>query len=534
MTDKEFDFLVIGSGGAGLAAAVAGRAFGLSVAVLEKADCLGGGTADSLGTIWAPNNSLAAAAGLVDDIEAALEYARFVAGGQGSDENVQAYVKNAALALDAFLAAGVDLRLALELPDYFHPAPGGSADGRRMVEAALLPRADLKGSYSIRRGVQNPPGVAWSEMVSWGGFARRRDWPAGVLEQRAREQILGCGEALIGQLLLTALRLGVAVKVKVGTDELLTEGGRVVGVRLTDGTSVRARRGVVLACGGYEGDAEAVRRYEGLPCWMNPFAPSNTGDGLRLGTELGAALARVAVNNSLFVGCAAPGQPDAFFSVGLRGLPFPGAIAVNEQGERFCDESVFQDVVMAMQRYDRSGRRFANLPAYMIFDDEARARYPIATAPPGAPAHPDIVRASSLTALAELIGIDGERLPRTVKAFNLDAAEGRDRAFGRGRLAFSRSNSGDTQLSGNPQLAPLETPPFYALPLKLGGVCSTGLLTDENGCVRHVRGHPIPGLYACGNTAAPTFLGVGYQGGASIGAGMVFGYLTAQHAANAA
>ena len=530
---NEFDLVVLGSGGAGCAAALAGASMGLSVCLLEKAGVLGGGTADSLGTIWIPNNSLAAAAGLADDFATALTYARFVGGGQELPANLEAYVREAPRVLDALLALGVRLRLALGLPDYFYPAgPGSCADGRRMVEPELIARSALEPwSNSIRRSIHNVPGVAWSDSVGWGGFANRRNWPEAEVAERERQGLLGCGEALIGQLIAPMLSRGASIRVNAQTAGLLLERGRVTGVRIADGSTVRARRGVVLATGGYEGSPELVRQFEGFPEWMNPFAPTNVGDALAFGTEIGASIFRIAINNSLFVGAPVPGQPEAFFSVGLRGLPMPGAIAVNRRGERFCDETQFQDVVMALQQYDRRERRFANLPAFMIFDDLFRERYPVANAPPGRAAHPSIVRSDALSGLAERIGIDAYGFLKTVERFNSDAREGRDTVFGRGQSAFSRNNAGDTELKLNPQLAPLEKPPFHALPLKVGGICSAGLLTDPAARVLDAHGRPIRGLYACGNAAAPTFLGVGYQGGSSIGAGIVFGYLAAEHAA---
>lgn len=529
----EFDLIVLGSGGAGCAAALAGSGMNLSVCLMEKAVELGGGTADSLGTIWIPNNSLAAAAGLADDYATALGYARYVGGGQEVPENLEAYVRQAPRVLDGLLALGVKLHLALGLPDYFSPAgPGSCADGRRMVEPDLINRAVL-GPWrnAIRRSVHNVLGVGWSDSVAWGGFANRRNWPQAEVAERQRKGMLGCGEALIAQLIAPMLSRGTVIRTSVQTAGLLLEHGRVAGVRMADGGSVRARRGVVLATGGYEGSPELVRQFEGYPDWMNPFAPGNTGDALVFGTEIGASVFRVAVNNSLFVGAAVPGQPEAFFSVGLRGLPIPGAIAVNRRGERFCDETQFQDVVMALQQYDRRERRFSNLPAFMIFDDVFRERYPVTNAPPGQPAHPSIIRGDTLSGLAQKIGVDADEFNKTIARFNTDARLGQDTVFGRGRSAFSRNNAGDKELKLNPQLAPLEKPPYYALPLKMGGVCSAGLLTDPVARVLDAHHRPTPGLYACGNAAAPTFLGVGYQGGASIGAGMVFGYLAAEHAA---
>ncbi len=530
---REFDLVVLGSGGAGCCAALAGSALGLTTCLIEKAPELGGGTADSLGTVWIPNNRLAADAGLADDHETALGYARFVAGGQAVAANLEAYVREAPRVLNALLGLDVGLRLALGLPDYFAPAaPGSCADGRRMVEPELIPRAALgRFANRIRTSVHNVSGVAWSDSVQWGGFANRRNWPHDEVRRRQAQGLLACGEALIAHMIAQMQKRGAEIRLNCCTERLLLRDGSVCGVTLDDGSDVRAKHGVILATGGYEGNPELVRRFEGFPEWMNPFAPGNTGDALLLAAAAGAGVSRVAVNNSLFVGAAVPGQPEAFFSVGLRGLPMPGAIAVNAQGQRFCDETQFQDVVMALQQYDRAARRHANLPAFMLFDERFRERYPVANAAPGQAAHASIARADTLPALAALLGIDAAGLAATVQRFNADAAAGRDSAFGRGTSAFSRNNAGDAQLTLNPQLAPLDRPPYYALPLKMGGVCSAGLLTDDHARVLDTRGNAIDGLYACGNTAAPTFLGVGYQGGSSIGAGMVFGYLAAEHAA---
>jgi len=532
--EHQFDLVVLGSGGAGCCAALAGSSFGLTTCLIEKASVLGGGTADSLGTIWIPNNSLAAAEGLADDYGTALRYAQFVAGGQEVFENMDAYIREAPRVLDALLALGVKLRLALGLPDYFSPmGPGSCADGRRMVEPELIARSRLGGfSNKIRRSVHNVSGVAWSDSVKWGGFANRRNWPHDEVQNRQDRGMLGCGEALIGHLVANMLAHGAQIWLDQSTDKLIVDGDSVSGVVLSDGSVVKARYGVILATGGYEGNPELVRRFEGFPEWMNPFAPTNTGDAIELAAQVAAGISGVAVNNSLFVGASVPDQPESFFSVGLRGLPIPKAIAVNGRGQRFCDETQFQDVVMALQKYERAERRYANLPAFMIFDDTFRERYPVANAPPGQTAHSSIIRSDTLQGLARELGIEPHGLDTTIAKFNADVQHGRDSVFGRGTSAFSRNNAGDAQLKLNPQLAPLDNPPYYALPLKMGGVCSMGLMTDSRARVLNVQGKPISGLYACGNTAAPTFLGVGYQGGSSIGSGMVFGYLAAEHASD--
>lgn len=533
-SEDSFDLIVLGSGGAGCAAACAGASLGLSVCLLEKDSQLGGGTADSLGTFWIANNHLAAERGLHDSHEESLTYARYFAGGQEVPANLEAYIAEGPRVLKALLATSMHFQLALNLPDYFYPAgPYSCADGRRMIEPGPTNIAVMGPLGTVlRRSVHNVRGVSWSDSVSWGGFANMRNWPADEVRQRAESGALGCGEALIAQFVGYMLKSGrVDIRLETEVRELVTEGGRVSGVNLANGTSLRARCGVVMATGGYEGSADLVKRFENFPEWKNPFGPRNTGDSLTLATAIGAAVSRIAVNNSLFIGAAVPGQPEAFFSVGLRGLPIPGAIAVNQKGQRFGDETQFQDMVMAYQHYDRAARRFTNAPAFMLFDDRFRQRYPVMNALPGQPAHPDIAQGATLAELAAKIGVDAAGLQATVERFNADVAQGTDTQFGRGRSAFSRNNAGDKELGANPQLAPVQTPPYYAVPLKMGGICSAGLLTDTHASVLDAHGQPMRGLYACGNTAAPTFLGVGYQGGSSIGAGIVFGWLAAEHAA---
>ncbi|CAN0493993.1 unnamed protein product, partial [Phaeothamnion confervicola] len=183
---------------------------------------------------------------------------------------------------------------------------------------------------------------------------------------------------------------------------LIVEDGRVCGVRIGDGSrTLRARRGVVLATGGYEGNAELVKRFEGIPDWLNPFATTNEGDGMVMAAELGAGVYRLPVNHGLLVGCAIPPRDNEFFSIGLHGMPYPGAIAVNSAGKRFCDESLFQEVVRAFYQFDRAGHRLVNLPAFMVFDDRYRQLFSVAGGVPGAPV-PDW--ASSAATSKELAG----------------------------------------------------------------------------------------------------------------------------------
>src|SRR3954453_15911085 len=530
---ETFDIVVVGSGAGGCAAALTAAGRKLSTLLIEKAPTLGGGTAASYGSMWIPNNPIAAGQGLEDSFEDAMAYAQFVAGGTALYENLETYVRQGARALARFQSLGAKFQLTIGLPEVFYPhAPGSKLDGRRLVEPAIIARSEMGvWSEKLRPATYCPPGVSWGDAVRWGGFANERNWDQDGVASRAKRGLLAAGQGLIAQLLAAYLRHGGAIRLNTGAESLVVDSGRVVGVRTGAGDVILGRRGVILASGGYEGNPELVQRFEGLPDWMNPFVPTNRGDAMVMATELGAAVYRSAVNHSLLVGCAVPGDPDELYSIGLRGMPWPGAIGVNGRGERFCDESRFQDVVMGFQKFDRAQHRYVNLPAFMIFDDGFRQRYPVAGGRPGAPAPDWIARADTITGIAGALGIDAAGLQQTVRTFNTDAADGMDRAFGRGRSAFSKSTAGDAQAKRGAQLAPLETPPYYGVRLKVGGICSAGVLTDTNGAVRHVRGHIIPGLYCCGNASSPADTGVGYQGGTSLGSGAIFGFLAVEHAA---
>ncbi len=517
-----FDLVVVGSGAAGCAAALAAAAEGLSVCLLEKAATLGGGTAASLGGLWVGANPLQAAAGLPDTPEDAARYLRFTAGGAAIDDNLSAYIHHAPHAIAAYLALGVNLRLLRGLPDHYFPeAPGSTCEGR-MIEAAPIALAPLKDL--LLPGPLGMAGIGWGDIVAWGGFGNQRNWPI-----HARPGLLGGGAALIGQFVTALQARSVTIRTKIRAISLRLHNNRVVGLETSSGQIISSR-GVILATGGYEGNPDLVRRFEGLPEWINSFPPEVEGDAMVMATEIGAATFRLPVNNALLIGCPDPTAAEKFFSLGLRGLSYPGSIVVNDQGRRFCDESQFQDVVTALQRFDRKAHRYVNLPAFMLFDESYRARYSILGGPIGAPPPPQVVSAETLPDLAALLDIDPTGLAAEAARFNTAAATGQDPAFGRGQSSFARRTGGDPHFA-NPLLAPLETPPFHGLRLRIGGLASAGLLTDPVGAVRHVRGHTIPGLYAVGNAAAPTDCGIGYQAGTSLGSGITFAWLAARHAA---
>ncbi len=533
MAELDVDWVVAGTGAAGVAAALAGVMRGMRVVVIEKSERIGGATASSLGGLWVPDNHLMADAGLSDTLEDARRYMRFLSGGYALPAMTEAYLTASRIALREFADAGVALRLLRGLPDHYFPSAEGSSRDGRMVEAAPITRAAL-GDWGDRleEGVYNEAGVSWGDAIAWGGLGARNTWPEHELEARRAGQLLAAGPALVGQFLSRLMAAGVPVLAGFRAERLLVEGGRVTGVE-GGGTRITARRGVVLATGGYEGNDALVNRFEGLPDWMNIFPRSIEGDGLVMGSEIGAATWRVPNNLAMLVGYAipapAPMEGEVFFSAGLRGLSYPHSIVVNDAAQRFCDESQFQHVVAGLTRFDLGQHRHPNLPAWMLFDAQYFARYSFARRPPGAPIPDWVMQAPTLRELGAKIGLDGAALEATVARFNDGAARGEDPEHGRGSSAFARSTAGDPN-AAHPNLGTLSQAPFCAVRIRLGGISAAGLLTDDQARVQHVRGRPIPGLYACGNAAAPTESGAGYQAGVSLMRGVTFGWLAARHA----
>jgi 3-oxosteroid 1-dehydrogenase len=201
---------------------------------------------------------------------------------------------------------------------------------------------------------------------------------------------------------------------------------------------------------------------------------------------------------------------------------------VNRHGRRFADESFFQAVAPTLREFDVVTREQPNLPCWLIFDQRYVGRHSFGGRPPGAEIPPWVERAPTLDALATRLGIAAEGLVDTVQRFNADVDDGTDRQFGRGQSAW-----GLNRYAPSATLGPIEEAPFYGIRLHPTALSSAGLLADSFARVLHVRGHPIPGLYAIGNAAARTETGSGYQTGFSLASGLTFGLVAARRLAAA-
>ncbi len=542
--DDEVDVIVVGSGAAGMTAALAAAHHGLRTVVLEKTEWFGGSTARSGGGIWAPGNEALRKAGVRDTPEQASAYLAHVAGDCVPESRRSALLEHGPAML-AFVRARcpVDFAWVPGYADYYPEAPGGLAQGRSVEPVPLDGRvlgtelAHLNPPY-----LPAPRGVVITQAdYRWLSLGPRHPRAilatAKMLGRMARVRLLGQRTLSMGQALAAGLRAGLAaqrVPVLLGTPMtgLHLEDGRVTGVRvIRDGqpATMRSRRGVVLAAGGFERNEEMRLRYQRQPIgteWTTGSA-GNTGDAITAGEAAGAALDLM---DDAWWGPSIPLSGGPYFCLAERSLP--GCILVNSAGQRFVNESApYVDAVHAM--YDGHGSGSPHIPSWLIIDQRYRNRYVFAGLPPRRPLPRRwyragaVYRAPTVAELAEQAGLDPAALSKTVVRFNEFAQAGRDGDFGRGDSAYDRYY-GDPRCRPNPNLAPLTQAPFYAVKIVPGDLGTKGgLRTDEWARVLREDGTPIPGLYAAGNTSAAV-MGHSYAGaGATIGPAMTFGYIAA-------
>jgi 3-oxosteroid 1-dehydrogenase len=539
--NESFDAVVIGSGIAGCATALAAADVGMSVILLEKAAKLGGGTSFSMGGIWIGNNHLMRAAGYKDSREDVLAYMRFIAAEEADEARLLAYVDRGPEALQYFEQLGLRFRISRGLTDhYFGVAPGSVAEGR-CLNTEFIAATDLgEWQDSILFPRDTPIEVNSTELFEWGGIANIDNWPKDIIEDRRRKKIRTRGVGVITHFVKQLLARGVTIRAGVKAERLIFEGRRVVGVE-TGAGPIEARRGVMLACGAYESNPGMAKAYEGLPGFLSMFPPSIDGDGIVMASEIGAQTRTIHNNLAVFLGFNIPGktadEEPLFRIVGISEMFCPHTIVVNRDGRRFADETYFQNMVPALRRYDVKKHRHENLPCYLIFDRQYIDGFSFIDAPRGAEVPSWVSRADTVEELARKLSIDPAGLAATVERFNGFARKGTDDDFRRGEAAWclakkdlwKPTRADETYLS--PTLGTLRIAPFYGVELHPSVFASAGVVANAQSQVIGQRGAPIPGLYAAGNNAAHTEYGVGYQAGFSLGSGMTFGYLAARHMA---
>ena len=543
----ETDLAVVGSGAAGLAAALTASIDGLDALVIEKTGHYGGTTALSGGVLWIPGNALMQRSGAADEKAQALTYLEHHVGNRVGWEKLRAFVTEAPRMLDHLLRnSHLDVETFFGFPDYRPQSPGAVAEGRSVEPRVFAGRRLGKHLRQLRsRGPIAPAGIVGT-MVELRQLASGRANPGQLLKawrllprnlwnRAAGRKHLANGAALIGRMRLSLLQRQVPLWLNASLMELLVEDGRVIGLSVDVGgqrRNVRARKAVVLAAGGFERNAEMRREH--LDAAPDPSytsgAEGNTGDAIQAGLAIGAAVDLM--DDAWWAPTFMPPGGAPQIVIFERGKP--GNIIVDAAGRRFANEAdPYNDLVKQMQEAQQAGA--AAIPAHMVFDHAYRAKYPIGGMLPGVTPqrHIDsgfVIRADTLDDLARQAGIDADGLRSTVVRFNAMAARGRDEDFQRGESAFDRF-SGDPAIRPNPCLAPLDRPPFYAMKLYPGDLGTKGgLLTNEFAQVMNRDGAPLPGLYAAGNASA-SVMGNFYPGaGGTIGPAMTFGYIAARHA----
>ncbi|KUI38077.1 3-ketosteroid-delta-1-dehydrogenase [Mycobacterium sp. GA-2829] len=554
VNDTTVDLLVVGSG-TGMGAALAAQARGLSVLIVEKSEYVGGSTARSGGALWFPASDIIAGAGGGDTAQRAATYLDAVVDGTAPAARSKAFLDHVDATVD-LLRRTTPMRLfwAREYSDYHPERPGGSAAGRtcecRPLDTAVLgeqlPRlrpgvmevkipmpttgADYRWlnlmSRVPRKGI---PLVARRLGQGVGGLLLGRRYAAG-------------GQALAAGLFAGVLRAGIPVWTETALQSLVSDDdGRVTGAvvdHLGREVTVTARRGVVLAAGGFDHHMDMRWKFqsERLGEHASLGADTNTGDAIRVAQDLGAAIDLMDQSWWFPAVAALPGGDP---KVMLAERSLPGSLIVDQTGERFVNESCdYMSFGQRILERERAGNPVESM--WIVFDQQYRNSYVFAAelfprmAIPKAWYAAGIAhRADDLAELGRKMGVPDARFAGTVERFNEMAHAGQDCDFERGRSAYDRYY-GDLTVTPNPNLRALERGPFYAVKMVLSdlGTCG-GLRADERARVVREDGTPVEGLYAIGNTAANAF-GATYPGaGATIAQGLVYGYIAAQDAADA-
>ncbi|MDE2200753.1 MAG: FAD-dependent oxidoreductase [Rhodospirillales bacterium] len=556
----ECDLLVVGSGAGGLAAAVTAAHLGLDVIVAEKAAQFGGTTAWSGGWMWVPRNPLAQEVGIIEDEEAPRTYLRHILGARYEPARVDRLLAMGPRMVRFFRThTALDFIDGNAIPDFHAEAPGGATGGRSLCAAPFDGRAlgarirDLR--PPLRETAPFGMGIASGEdlrrfMTMTRSFASFRHVVGRVL-RHARDLLLHGrgmhlvnGNALVARLLKSADDEQVRLLAASPVARLVVRDGVVTGAVLRRGgqdVAVHARRGVVLAAGGFPHDvARIARSFAHAPTGREHFSAApktNAGDGLRLGEQAGG----VVRTDLAAAGAWAPvslaprrgAEPGHFPHLIERAKP--GLIAVRRNGARFANEAdSYHDVMAALFAATPPGEP---AEAWLIADHAFIRRYGLGAARPApVPLWPFlrsgyVRRARSLAGLATLCGIDPAGLAASIAAYNPPAREGHDPAFHRGESAYNRIQ-GDRDHAPNPCVAPIETAPFYAVQIRPGSLGTfAGLSTDADARVINDEAQPIAGLYAVGNDMSSVMGGTYPAGGITLGPAMTFGYVAAHHAA---
>jgi 3-oxosteroid 1-dehydrogenase len=553
--DHEVDLLVVGSGNGAMTGAVCAHDMGVGeVLVIEKSDHFGGTSALSGGGVWVPGNRYAREAGAQDSYEEALSYLEHsVSKKLVPKEMLATYLHNAPKMID-FLhqRTRVRYRSLAKYPDYFSDRPGAKTGHRSMEPEPiniteleedvdkLLPNGTMYMlyKYAITQAeahllIGRLKGWLW--LMSKIIFKHYIDLPWLIKGYRFSRRTTGGGAGII-RLRLSMKDRNIPLWLNTTLSQLITEKGRITGIiayRNGKEIKIRARKGVLLAAGGFEHNQKMREQYLPKPTSTQWSAGcrSNTGDAIRAGQAIGADSALME-NAWWCTTKSIPGVEYPYLNIISKSLP--GSIVVNKAGQRFSNES--QNYMSFLKEsFGKHSDENPCFPCYMIFDSDFRKKRSVWPA-----LIPDLflprryydegfmAKGNTIQELAEKMGIDADGLQDTINKFNEFAKTGKDLEFQRGDAAYDRYY-GDPDVKPNPCLGAISRPPFLAITIQPGDFGTQGgLVINSNAQVLCTQGKSIPGLYACGNSTAailPSYPGPG----STLGPAMTFAYQAAKH-----
>ena len=554
----DYDLIVVGSGAGGLLVAIASHDSGLRTLVIEKTNLLGGTSALSGGGIWIPVNDDMAKAGIQDSTETAFGYVKRCARGLASDRRILAYVETARTLARTLAQIGVPYRCMPKYSDYYPAIEGALPGGRTMDPVDFnAGRLGLQGLELLRP--TNPGQLILGRMQinafearSMLARERKSKWVLMWIMARyfldypwrsktRRDRRLTGGQALAGGLLAAAQERKIPIWTETTLQSLEQKDGRVCGVmvlRAGQTQAISATKAVLLAAGGFERNQAMRERHLPQPtnqAWTATPPGANTGDAIRAGADVGAQLHLM--EHTWGAPTLAVPKEEKFRALFVE-RSLPGCMVVNGLGERFLNESgpypEFQQAMFA--NHAKTG---SAIPAWIVFDARFRANYPIGPMMPASAVPDSRLRKSwlgqvywkgeTLQELAAQIGVDPQGLAASADRMTAFAQTGKDLDFDRGGNSFDRYY-GDIHVHPNPNLAPIDQGPFYAMQLWPGDIGTKGgLLTDEDARVLDTQGQPIEGLYCVGNNAA-SVMGPSYPGaGSTLGPAMTFALRAVAH-----
>jgi len=552
MADETFDFIIVGSGGGSMCAALVVKAMGRNPLILEKTDLFGGTTAKSGGVMWIPNNRFMARDGVEDSDDKAMTYLDHVVGDHedtpgATRERRMAYVAQGPRMVDFLVEQGIKLDRHPYWPDYYADAPGASEQGRTVVPE-LFDANELGAARAQLRPNFIAVPISAREMwkvplfkTTWAGKLALLNVALRMMASKVNgKHWVTSGAALQGRMLQKALQSGVDMRAHAAVERLLMDAaGRVTGVvaRIEGKERTFATRsGVLINAGGFAHNQAMRDKYQpGTSAEWTATCPGDTGEMIQEMMRIGAAVAQMdeMVGNQMAL---PPEQPDKLAMV-VSELAKPHSIIVDQSGVRYVSEA--QSYMSFCQEMLARDKISPAVPSWLVMDSQYMAKYMVAGTMPGAKKPQSwfdrgfMMRGDTLKELAAACKMDPVNLVASVARFNEFARNGKDDDLHRGHTAYGRF-LGDKAHKPSPSLGTIEKPPFYAYRVYPGDVGTYGgVISDAHAQVLRQDGSVIPGLYATGISTA-SVMGRVYPGaGASVGPSFVWGYVAANHAMNA-